>query len=76
MAPPDVAQWQCRICGYDRWHHVTVKRKSGADYPTSFYACAGCSVMFLNPAQFNALRPAPPHVGMPNVVGIKSAKRA
>ena len=41
--------WRCRICSFDRWHIVTVKRKNGALCTTSFYACSGCSVMFLNP---------------------------
>jgi hypothetical protein len=27
-------QWRCRICSFDRWHTVTVKRKNGALYTT------------------------------------------
>ena len=72
---PEVAQWQCRVCGFDRWHNVSVKRKNGALYQTSFYACSACSVMFLNPAQFNALGSTAPNIEMPRVVGIK-ARRA
>ena len=71
---PDVYQWKCRTCGFDRWHGVTVKRKTGALYQTSFYARSGCSVMFLNPAQFNALGDAAPNIEMPRIVGIKSRK--
>ena len=53
-------QWRCRICSFDRWHIVTVKRKNGALYTTSFYSCSRCSVMFLNPEQFNAFGNAAP----------------
>jgi hypothetical protein len=60
-------QWQCRICGLDRWHVITVKRKNGALYTTSFYACSRCSAMFLNPEQFNAVGNAAPNVEMPTV---------
>jgi hypothetical protein len=63
-------QWECRICGFDRWHIVTVKRKNGALYTTSSYACSGCSAMFLNPDQFNALGKAAPNVEMPIVVSL------
>ena len=48
------AQRRCRICSFHRWHLVTLKRKNDALYTTSFYACSGCSVMFLNPEQFSA----------------------
>jgi hypothetical protein len=67
-------QWCCRICGFDRWHIVTVKRKNGALYTTSFYACSGCSVMMLNPEQFNALGSAAPNIEMPTVVALRSRK--
>jgi len=49
---------------------VTVKRNTGALYTTSFYACAGCSVMFLNPEQFNAFGNAAPNIEMPKVVSL------
>jgi hypothetical protein len=71
---PDVAQWKCRICGFDRWHNISVRRKSGALYTTSFYACSGCSVMFLNPAQFNAYSNAAPNIEMPRVVALRSRR--
>jgi len=29
-------------------------------YLTSFYECAGCSVMFIDPRAFNANEPGPP----------------
>jgi hypothetical protein len=63
-------QWRCRICSFDRWHVVTVKRKHGALYTTSFYACSGCSVMFLNPEAFNALGNAAPNIEMPTVISL------
>ena len=51
---PSVSSWRCRICGYDRYYRVTVLRKTGARYETPFFACSKCSVMFLNPTQWNA----------------------
>ncbi len=71
---PYVGQWKCRICGFDRWHNVTVRRKNGALYHTSFYACSRCSVMFLNPAQFNELSTAAANIEMPRVVALRSRK--
>ena len=71
---PEVSDWKCRTCGFDRWHQVSVRRKNGAPYHTSFYACSGCSVMFLNPAQFNVHSTAAPDIGMANVVGIRARK--
>ena len=68
-------QWRCRICGFDRWHVVTVKRKTGALYTTSFYACSGCSVMFLNPEQLNALGDAAPNVEMPTVISLPARRK-
>lgn len=70
----DTGQWQCRVCGFDRWHVVTVRRTNGALYTTSFYACSGCSVMMLNPAQFNALGSAAPNIEMPTVVSLPRRK--
>jgi hypothetical protein len=67
-------QWRCRICGFDRWHVVTVKRKTGALYTTSFYACSGCSVMFLNPEQFNAFGDAAANIEMPRVVSLATRR--
>jgi hypothetical protein len=54
---------------------VTVKRKSGALYTTSFYACSGCSVMFLNPEQFNALGHAAPNIEMPTVISLSARRK-
>jgi hypothetical protein len=65
---PYTEQRKCRICGFDRWHNVSVRRKNGAMYNTAFYACSGCSVMFLNPAQFNTFSNAAPNIEMPNIV--------
>jgi len=55
-----LSKWRCRVCGFDRSHRVTVLRKSGARYETPFSACSQCSVMFLNPAQFDANSTAAP----------------
>jgi hypothetical protein len=64
-----LSQWRCRLCGFDRYHRVTVLRKSGARYETPFSACSQCSVMFLNPAQFDANSTAAPNVeASPSVV--------
>jgi len=68
-------QWRCRICSFERWHVVTVKRKSGALYTTSFYACSGCSVMFINPEQFNALGDAAPNIEMPTVISLSARRK-
>jgi hypothetical protein len=63
-----LSQWRCRLCGFDRYHRVTVLRKTGARYETPFYACSRCSVMFLNPAQFDANSTANPNVEAPPTV--------
>jgi hypothetical protein len=57
-----LSQWKCRLCGFDRYHRVTVLRKTGARYETPFYACSRCSVMFLNAAQFDTNSTANPNV--------------
>jgi len=63
-------QWRCRICSFNRWHIVTVKRKNGSLYTTCFYACSGCSVMFLNPEQFSAFSDAAPNIELPTVISL------
>lgn len=68
-------QWRCRICNFDRWHTVTVKRKNGSLYTTSFYACSGCSVMFLNPEQFSAFGGAAPNIEMPTVITLPARRK-
>jgi hypothetical protein len=67
-------QWRCRGCDFDRWHIVSVKRKNGSLYTTSFYACSGCSVMFLNPDQFSALGSAA-NIEMPTVIALPARGR-
>jgi hypothetical protein len=62
---PVSGQWRCRIFNFARYHQVTVLRKNGARYETSFYACSQCSVMFLNPANFNADSAAPANIEAP-----------
>jgi hypothetical protein len=71
----DSGQWCCRVCGFERWHVVTVKRKNGALYTTSFYACSGCSAMFLSPDQFSAHGAAAPNVELPRVVTLSARRR-
>ena len=68
-------QWRCRVCGFDRWHVVSVKKKNGALYRTAFYACSGCSGMFLNPEQWNEHGNAAPNIEMPRVVALPARKR-
>jgi hypothetical protein len=63
-----LSQWRCRLCGFDRYHRVTVLRKYGARYETPFSACSQCSVMFLNPAQFDSNSAAPNVEAAPGVV--------
>ena len=63
-----LSQWRCRLCGFDRYHRVSVLRKNGARYETLFHACSGCSAMFLNPAQFDANSTASPNIELPPVV--------
>ncbi len=42
-SPVTFSQWKCRLCGFDRYYHqVSVLRKTGARYETSFYACSRC----------------------------------
>ena len=67
-SPLRLSQWKCRLCGFDRYHRVSVLHKSGARYETPFCACSRCSVMFLNAAQFDANSTENPSVEMPPVV--------
>jgi hypothetical protein len=62
---PASSQWRCRICNFERYHRVSVLRKNGTRYETSFHACSQCSVMFLNPAQWNANGSEHPNVEAP-----------
>lgn len=68
FAPMTLAQWKCCICGFDRYHRVSVLRKTGARFATPFCACSRCSVMFLNAAQFDANGTANPNVEAPPTV--------
>lgn len=54
---------------------VSVKRKDGTLYTTSFYACSGCSVMFLNPEQFSAFADSAPNVEMPTVISLSARRK-
>jgi hypothetical protein len=52
-----MAQWKCRVCGFTQYHQVSVLRPNRTRYTTSFYACSGCTTMFLNPETFNGWHP-------------------
>lgn len=60
--------WRCRVCGFDRYHRVSVLRKNGTRYETAFYACSACSVMFLNDRQFDTASSASPGIEIPPIV--------
>lgn len=66
--PVSCSAWRCRICGYERFHRVAVMRKNGTRYETEFFACSQCSVMFLNPNQFNTYSTAAPNIEFPPIV--------
>ena len=70
-----VNQWKRRLCDFDRYHRVSGMRKCGARYDTPFFACSQCSVMFLNPAQFDANSTANPSVEFSPVVTPMRRKR-
>lgn len=50
-----MAQWRCRVCGFERYHRVAVLKKNGQRYETASFASSECSVMFLNDSTFNGL---------------------
>jgi hypothetical protein len=52
--------FRCPLCGGGLFRSVVVPRADGSQYLTSFYECAGCSVMFIDPSAFNANEPGPP----------------
>jgi len=56
------------VCGFDRYHRVSVLRKTRARYETPFCACSRCSVMFTYAAQFDANGTANPNVEAPLAV--------
>jgi hypothetical protein len=70
-----LTQWRCRLCGFDRFHRVSVMRKNGTRYDTEFSACSQCSVMFLNAARFDAHSALAPSVEFPPVVSPLRRKR-
>ena len=61
--------WRCRLCGFDRFHRVTVLRKNGSRYDTEFFACSNCSVMFLNNLRFDAFSKASPSISPRQALG-------
>lgn len=66
--PVSSSAWRCRVCGFERHHRISVMRKNGGRYETQFFACSLCSVMFMNPTQFNAFSTAAPNVEFPPIV--------
>jgi hypothetical protein len=52
--------FRCQLCGSGFFRPVVVPRADGSRYLTSFYECAGCSVMFIDPRAFNANEAGPP----------------
>src|ERR1019366_1654958 len=52
--------FRCTLCGSGFFRSVVVPRQDGSRYETSFYECAGCSVVFVDPNAFNANEPGPP----------------
>jgi hypothetical protein len=52
--------FRCSVCGGGFFRPIVVPRPDGTHYPTSFFECAGCSVMFVDPTAFNANEPGPP----------------
>ena len=56
------------LCGFDRYHRVAVLRTSGTRDETPFFACSGCSVMFLNDTTFNAWHTIAPELEPPAIV--------
>lgn len=60
--------WCCRVCGFNRYHRVSVLRKNGSKYETSFYACSACSVMFLNERRFDTASSSSPGIEIPPLV--------
>jgi hypothetical protein len=69
-----ISQWRCRVCDFDRYYRITVIRKNGARYETSFYACSQCSTMFFNPHQFNKHSTENPNIEMPNLVRLPTRR--
>jgi hypothetical protein len=66
--PHSGIEQRCLICAFERHHRVSVMRKNGTRYETQFFACSQCSVMFLNPAQFNAFSSSAPNIEFPPIV--------
>jgi hypothetical protein len=64
---PSVSAWRCRVCDFDRYYRISVVKKGGARYETSFFACSQCSTMFNNPVQFDKHSTANPNVEMTSV---------
>jgi hypothetical protein len=52
--------FRCQLCGGGFFRPVVVPRPDGSRYATSFYECAGCSVVFIDPNAFNANEAGPP----------------
>lgn len=44
--------YACPVCGNKEYKRVVVPRDDGRDYQTMFFACVGCTAMFLDPYRF------------------------
>jgi hypothetical protein len=50
--PDRPTYFRCPVCRSVSCERVSVKRPNGTTYVTMFYACATCTVMFLDPLAF------------------------
>lgn len=68
--PISTSAWQYRVCAFDRYHSLSVIRENDNRYETQFFACSQCSVMFLNPRQFNVFSTAALNVELTPTVAL------
>jgi hypothetical protein len=54
----------CPLCSTRQYEQVTVTLPSGATRATSFFACLGCRVLFLDPGRFTDRKRYVPGEGM------------
>jgi hypothetical protein len=54
-ADPRLLDFNCPLCGSNNCRFVGIRRPNGTYFVTEFFQCAGCSVMFTNPAEFSRL---------------------
>ena len=56
-AMPEPARFRCPICRCTTYEIVTVRTPRGETRRTPFFACNGCSAMFLDPSAFTNFDP-------------------